>query len=157
MKTSTYSSIQIFSLVLLRVLIGWHLLYEGVVKVLDPAWTAADFLRNAQGPFSGFFRHLASDNTLLYLIDLLNKWGLVMIGLSLLLGFLTRTGIIMGMVLLGMYYIASPPLTGVSPDTNIEGSYLIVNKNLVEIGALFVLLTFRTSRLYGLDRFFEKS
>lgn len=157
MKTGNYNNIQLFSLVLLRVLIGWHLLYEGVVKVLDINWTSADFLKNAWGPFSGFFRYLASDNTLLYIVDLMNQWGLVFIGMSLMLGFLTRTGIIMGMVLLSLYYLASPPFFGVSPTANVEGSYLIVNKNLIEIGALFVLLTSRTSHLYGLDRFFEKS
>ena len=31
-------------LVLLRVAIGWHFLYEGVVKILNPGWTAAGFL-----------------------------------------------------------------------------------------------------------------
>ena len=157
MKTSPYNSIQLFSLVLLRMLIGWHLLYEGVVKVLDTDWTSADFLMNAWGPFSGFFLYLASDNTLLYIVDLMNQSALVVVGLSLILGFFTRTGAVIGMALLALYYLASPPFLGVSPAVNAEGSYLIVNKNLVEIGALFILLTFRTSHLYGLDRFFEKS
>ena len=157
MKTSNYNIIQVLSLVLLRVLIGWHLLYEGVVKVLDTNWTSAEFLNNAWGPFSGFFQYLASDNTLLYIVDLTNQWALVFIGLSLMLGFFTRTGVVMGIVLLFLYYLASPPFFGISPAANAEGSYLIVNKNLVEIGALFVLLTLRTSHLYGLDRFFEKS
>jgi thiosulfate dehydrogenase (quinone) large subunit len=157
MKTNNYNNIQVLSLVLLRVLIGWHLLYEGVVKILDTNWTSVEFLKNANGPFSGFFQHLASDNSLLYLVDLLNQWGLVIIGLSLMLGLLTRVGIISGMVLLSLYYLASPPFFGVNPTANVEGSYLIVNKNLVEVGALFVLLTFRTSHIYGLDRFFTKS
>jgi thiosulfate dehydrogenase [quinone] large subunit len=157
MKTYNYNNIQVLSMVLLRVLIGWHLLYEGVVKVLDTNWTSADFLKNSWGPFSGFFKYLASDNTLLYIVDLMNQWVLIFIGLSLILGFFTRTGVVMGIVLLILYYLASPPFSGNSPAANVEGSYLIVNKNLVEIGALFVLLTFRTSHLYGLDRFFEKS
>jgi len=33
-----------------------------------------------------------------------------------------------------------------------EGSYIIVNKNLIEAGALYVLYLFPTSQLIGLDR-----
>jgi thiosulfate dehydrogenase [quinone] large subunit len=156
MKTNPYNSYQIFSLVLLRVLIGWHLLYEGVVKIFDSSWSAGDFLKNSQGPLSGFFEHLASDNTLLFAVDLCNEWGLALIGLSLILGFFTRIGIICGVILLSMYYMANPPFLGLDPVTNVEGSYLIVNKNLIEIGALLVLSGFRSSYFYGLDRFFIK-
>ena len=154
MKSNPYNSYQIFSLVLLRLLIGWHLLYEGIVKILDPEWTAGGFLQNSQGPMAGFFQHLTSDNNLLYIVDLCNEWGLVLIGLSLMLGFLTRIGIISAIILLAMYYLANPPFLGLSAPANIEGSYLIVNKNLIEIGALLVLSGFRSSYFYGLDRFF---
>jgi len=58
---------------------------------------------------------------------------------------------VLGVVLLGLYYMARPslfvPQGGVA-----EGSYLIVNKNLVELFALFVTLLFPTGRLIGLDR-----
>ncbi len=32
-----------------------------------------------------------------------------------------------------------------------EGNYLLVNKNLVEAAAVFVVLVFRTGRIAGLD------
>jgi len=38
-----------------------------------------------------------------------------------------------------------------------EGSYIIVNKNLIEACALFVLYYFPTSHLIGLDRILSKS
>jgi thiosulfate dehydrogenase [quinone] large subunit len=156
MKSTNYTSPQLFALVFLRVVIGWHLLYEGMVKVLDPSWTAEAFLQSAGGPLAGFYHHLASDNTLLLIVDMLNQWGLVLIGASLILGFLTNIGILGGMALLLLYYFASPPFLGVVQSVNTEGNYLIVNKNLVEIGGLFVLLFFRTGNLYGIDRFFVK-
>ena len=152
----TYNPFQLFSLVLLRVLIGWHLLYEGIVKVMDASWSSGDFLANAQGPIAGFFHHLASDNTLLFVVDIVNEWGLILIGLSLILGFFTRVGTLVGILLLTLYYLANPPLLGVSLGANIEGSYLIVNKNLIEAAGLLVLFAFRTSHLYGLDRFFAR-
>ncbi|GAG09256.1 unnamed protein product, partial [marine sediment metagenome] len=36
--------------------------------------------------------------------------------------------------------------------TPVEGSYLIVNKNLIEMCALFVLTIFPTGTIIGLDR-----
>ncbi|HEX6983813.1 MAG TPA: hypothetical protein VF170_00485, partial [Planctomycetaceae bacterium] len=53
-------------LVTLRLFIGWQFLYEGLWKVdtLDTAqpWTAAGFLKNAQGPFREFFREELADD-----------------------------------------------------------------------------------------------
>ena len=41
---TTYSRFQLTSLVALRMLIGWHLLYEGIAKILNPYWTSAGYL-----------------------------------------------------------------------------------------------------------------
>ena len=157
MKVENFGSFQIFSLVLLRILIGWHVLYEGIAKLLNPTWSAASYLENAQGPLANYFIQLAENNRALFLIDFFNEWGLICIGLSLVLGFFTRIGISAGIVLLSLYYIAYPPFVGIEQAYNVEGNYLIVNKNLIEVGALFVLLVFPTSYIYGLDRFFKQS
>lgn len=154
MKNSNDNTFQVFTLVFLRVLIGWHLLYEGMVKLLDSGWTSKEFLLNAQGPLSDFFLHLASNNSLLLAVDFLNIWGLVLVGLSLMLGFLTRIGLISGIILLFLYYIANPPFLTISPLVKTEGSYLIVNKNLIELAAMLVLLAFKKHFTIGLDRFF---
>ena len=45
-----YTSWQTAILVVLRVFIGWHFLYEGLVKLLNPYWSAAGYLvLNFQG------------------------------------------------------------------------------------------------------------
>jgi len=53
----------ILILVVLRMSIGWQLLYEGLWKLdtLDTPqpWSASGYLRNAKGPFRGMFRHLS--------------------------------------------------------------------------------------------------
>ena len=46
------------SVALLRIFIGWHFLFEGVVKMYNPEWTSFGYLATAQGPFEGFFTML---------------------------------------------------------------------------------------------------
>jgi thiosulfate dehydrogenase [quinone] large subunit len=82
----------------------------------------------------------------------MNVWGLILIGLSLILGVLSRAGILAGIVLLAFYYLSHPPIIGADYALPSEGSYLWVNKNLIEMIALAVLYVFPTSRILGLDR-----
>jgi uncharacterized membrane protein YphA (DoxX/SURF4 family) len=56
LKTST----KVF-LVLLRLVIGWHLLFEGVEKFKTDAWTAEPYLRESSGPLAPVFRWMAGD------------------------------------------------------------------------------------------------
>ena len=50
-------------LVLLRIAIGWHLLYEGMVKwesLSTPSpWSSRVYLENAEGPLADYFHALA--------------------------------------------------------------------------------------------------
>ncbi len=59
------SFIAIVLLVILRLAIGWQLLYEGLWKLdtLDTPrpWTAAGYLKNAEGPMRDTFRGMAGD------------------------------------------------------------------------------------------------
>lgn len=152
---SEYSNWQVSALVILRVLIGWHFLYEGVVKVLNPHWSAVGFLNASQGPLANLFKGMASNSGILSVVDFCNQWGLVLIGLSLIVGLLSRWASIGGMVLLFLYYISNPPFIGIEPSAMAEGSYLIVNKNLVELFSLLVLYLFPTGQIIGLNRLFS--
>ena len=75
----------------------------------------------------------------------------MLIGLALVLGAFSRFAAVSGIVLLSLYYVASPPLVGL-PTNGAEGSYLIVNKNLVEILALCVVAAFPAHGFFGLER-----
>lgn len=147
-----YSSFQLTTLVALRMLIGWHFLYEGIAKLLNPYWTSAGYLQASQGPFADWFVSLAANPTTLGAVDMLNKWGLVIIGAALVVGAGARLASLLGAVLLFLYFIANPPLLGLESTIPTEGSYLLVNKVLIEMAALLVLFAFPTSRLVGLDR-----
>ncbi len=156
MEKKNYSNIQLTALVVLRVFIGWHFLYEGIVKVLNPYWSSAGYLLDTKWIFSGLSTSIVSSPTALKIVDFLNEWALIAIGVGLIAGFLTRTASISGMVLLFLYYIFHPSFIGYTYTTPAEGSYLFVNKNLVEMCALFVLTLFPTGAAIGLDRFISK-
>jgi len=157
MKDIKYTTWQVTALVTVRVLIGWHFLYEGLVKIVDPDWTAASFLSAAQGPLAGLFKGMAAHPALLDSINFCNQWGLLFVGLSLMVGLLSRWACIGGMALLMLYYISNPPFIGLNIPAATEGSYLIVNKNLIELFTLFLLFLFPTDKIIGLERLFSKS
>jgi thiosulfate dehydrogenase (quinone) large subunit len=151
-----YSGLQIFSLTSLRVLIGWHFLYEGFVKLLAvPSWTAKSYLLGSVGPLAPVFKVMASNPKLLNIIDKLNIWGLILIGLCLFTGLFARPSKILGICLLLLYYFAYPPFGSVTISAPVEGNYWIVNKNLIEAVALFVLYLFPVSQITGIDSYFN--
>lgn len=94
---------KMFPVALLRLAVGWHFLYEGLTKLFDPSWTAAGYLQSTTGGLAGFYHWLASDPTILSVVDALNVWGLILIGACLMLGLFTRFSAGLGMVLLGLY------------------------------------------------------
>lgn len=155
MNKPHYTDSQAVGLVALRLLIGWHFLYEGLAKLLNPNWTAAGYLMDAKWLFAGVFREMATSPTLLEIINFLNIWGLLLIGLGLIVGLLTRVAGIAGILLLGLYYFAHPPFVGLEYGLPAEGSYWIVNKNLIEMAALLVLVLFPTSHIVGLERLLD--
>ncbi|MEA1996925.1 MAG: DoxX family membrane protein [Gemmatimonadota bacterium] len=146
------SNIQLTALLLLRIAIGWHFLYEGVVKLINPGWSSASYLAESKWLFSGLFNWIISNPAVLEAVDLLNIWGLILIGLGLIFGCFTRLACIAGILLLLLYYIANPSLVEISSKMHAEGSYLLIDKNLVELFALGVLALFPSGMFYGLDR-----
>ncbi len=154
MKSSGFTTGQNTSLVLLRILIGWHFFYEGILKIYNPAWTAKGYLLSATF-LKPFFTWLASDSVI-HIVDTLNIVGLLAIGVALLLGLKIRWAAIGGILLLAFYYLAHPPFPGFEQGLT-EGSYWIVNKNLIEMAALVVLYQFPTYAAFGLERMLSRN
>lgn len=160
MTPGSLSSAQEAGLVVLRMLIGWHFCYEGLFKLLRPAWSrggtpletwsSAGYLRGATGPFADVF-HFIGSSPWIGTLDVAIAIALVVIGLLLMLGLFTQTACVGALVLLALFYVTAIPLQGV-PEPRTEGAYLIVNKNLIEAAALFVVFLFRTGTIAGLDR-----
>ena len=146
---------QFYGLVTLRFLIGWHFLYEGISKLLNPYWSSAAYLLDSKWIFSGLANTIVSNPNLLTISDYINMWGLTLVGVSLIFGIYSRYGSLIGMGFIMLYYLFAPPLVGLEYGKPNEGSYIIVNKNLIEACALWVLYSFPTSQHIGLDRFLQ--
>jgi thiosulfate dehydrogenase [quinone] large subunit len=138
-------------LVALRFLIGWHLLYEGIFKLIHPEWSSLVYLSGSQWILSGFAEWIVSSEGVLNTVDFLNTWGLIAIGLGLILGLFTKVASIAGTVLLMLYYLMHPPLIGLESSGPMEGNYLVVNKTLIEAVILLYLAVTPLSRKWGLD------
>ena len=146
---------QFYGLVTLRFLIGWHFLYEGISKLLNPYWSSAAYLLDSKWIFSGVAKTIVSNPNLLTISDYVNMWGLTIVGISLMFGIFSRYGSLLGMGFILLYYLFAPPLVGLEYGKPNEGSYIIVNKNLIEACALWILYSFPTSQHVGLDSFLQ--
>jgi thiosulfate dehydrogenase [quinone] large subunit len=131
-------------------------MYEGIVKIANPDWTSFGYLMDSQGPVSGLFHSMAVNPDVVAVVDWLNMWGLTLIGLGLILGLFTQLALFFGIILLLLYYLSHPPLASVTYILPQEGSYLIVNKTLIEIFALALLMAFPTGKIAGIDRLISK-
>ncbi|NQT27420.1 DoxX family membrane protein [candidate division KSB1 bacterium] len=141
---------------LLRVAIGWHFLYEGIAKLFTPGWSSASYLDLSRWIFAPLFQWISNSQTILRIVDLLNIWGLLLIGLALMLGFFTRLACFTGASLLFLYYISNPPFIGMDFGVPTEGSYLVVNKNLIELFALLVLGILPVSKAFSIDQLLKQ-
>ena len=133
---------------ILRVAIGWHFLYEGIAKLISDGWSAGGYLSDTRGFLSGFYHWIASSPLRLEVVDFLNIWGLILIGLGLFVGLCTRWASLAASLLLLLYYFAYPPF-GISLLGG-DGTLFVVDKIFIEAAALLFIF-FSKNKGYGLD------
>jgi uncharacterized membrane protein YphA (DoxX/SURF4 family) len=139
------SALKKLTITVVRAAVGWHFLYEGISKLFIEDWTSQGYLSNATGFLSGFYHWLAGGETLIRVVDFMNVYGLIVIGLALFVGIFIRISSLAGIVLLVLYYFAYPPF-GISLFGSGDGHFYIVNRNFIEA---FILLWFVFSRQAG--------
>src|SRR5687768_13665949 len=130
------------SIIMLRLAIGWYMFYAGMTKVIDPAWSAAGYLKGAK-TFAGFY-HALTQPALLPIVNFLNEWGLTLLGISLILGLCVRLSGILGAVLMVLYYFPILDFPKVPPHA------LLVDEHVIYAAALLVLSAIRAGRTFGL-------
>jgi uncharacterized membrane protein YphA (DoxX/SURF4 family) len=133
---------------IIRAAVGWHFLYEGCIKLFADSWSAASYLNNTYGFLSGFYHWLADSPARLGVVDFLNIWGLILIGLALFIGLCVRWASLAGVLLLALYYFAYPPF-GVTLFGG-DGSVYIINQLFIEATILVFFFCYR-EKGYGLD------
>jgi len=137
------SKLQKNLLVLLRLALGWIFLYAGIVKVMDPKWSAAGFLKTAK-ILPELYTWFGLPTNLPW-VNLLNEWGLLLLGVSLILGLWVRWSAFLGVVLMILYYL---------PQVNfpyVGANSLLVDEHIIYIIGLLILIFFRAGYYYGLD------
>lgn len=130
-------------LFLLRVALGWLFFYAGITKVLNPAWSAAGYLKGAK-MFPEFYAWLASPE-ILPLTNFLNEWGLTLIGAALVLGIFVRFSAVLGAAMMLLYYFP------VADFPYLEHGF-VVNEHIIYALALLILATFRAGWIGGLEK-----
>ena len=138
--TTNKSAISV--LILIRLVLGWLMFYAGITKILETNWSAAGFLQNSTyGPFKDLFLVFVSNP----IVDALVMFGLILIGLSLILGLFVRISSFFGIILMILFYLPRfPPQTG------------IVDQHIVYILLFLMFIVIGIGRFFGLDYYLEK-
>ncbi len=153
-KKYAYSPFQLTSLVILRILVGWYFLYEGLAKIFNPNWSSYAYLLDSKGVFASLFIKLTEYPFMMDVVNYVNMYGLTIIGLCMILGCFMTVANLGAILLLALYYLSHPPMIGVHYLIPPEGSYLWIDKNVVMLGAVLVQQFFPSSYTIGLDRYF---
>lgn len=139
-----------------RITIGWHFLYEGLSKLIAGSWSSAPYLAASKWIFAPVFSWMSQSTVLTGIVDFMNIWGLILVGLGLMLGLLTRWASVGGVVMLFFYFVAYPPIPGYTVGVPVEGSYLWVNKTLIEFFVLTAFIFISSDNHFGIDRIYRR-
>lgn len=134
---------QKFSIFTLRVSLGVMMFYAGITKVMNPSWSAEMYIKGAKA-FTPFYGFLLSPS-ILPIINLVNEWGLTLLGISLIAGIFVRLSSVLGIILMLLYYlpILKFPFVG-------DHSY-IVDEHVIYSLVLMMLIVFKAGRIFGID------
>jgi uncharacterized membrane protein YphA (DoxX/SURF4 family) len=140
----------------IRITIGWHFLYEGIIKIIVGTWSSAPYLAGSRWIFAPLFHAMAQNTGAVSVVDFLNIWGMILVGLGLMSGCLTRWASAGGALMLFFYFVAYPPVPGYTISVPVEGSYLWVNKTLIELFVLVAFSFLSSDYHFSLDRLYKR-
>ena len=137
------------SIFILRLAMGWLFLYAGIIKVLNPEWTAEGYLKGAK-TFPALFQWFASSHNIGW-VNFLNEWGLTAIGAALILGIFVKWASFSGIILMLLYYfpILKFPYAGTNS--------FIIDDHIIFILVFILFIAAKAGRYWGIDNFFAKS
>lgn len=127
---------------------GWLFLYAGITKILDPKWSAESTIKGAT-ILTGFYNWLLSPN-ILPAVNFLNEWGLTLLGVSLIVGFLVRPSSTLGAFLMLLYYLAQLKFPYPNPHA------YIIDEHIIYVFVLLYFAAVRVGKTWGLDGYFRR-
>ena len=142
---------QQISIVALRFAVGWHLFLEGYGKLVASQWWAEAPLSSASGPLAPVLRRMSESPWLFVAAERTTSYGLMVLGVLLMVGLLTRTASFLAIALLAATCCPPPlPVSGFLLP-NAEGTGMYVNPTLIELLGLVASFAFDSGRIAGLD------
>lgn len=146
-----------YSLLAMRIGMGWILLQGGLTKLVDPSWSAAGFLTNAVpagNPFTGLWALMAAE-PYIGIINILVVAGLTLTGIGIIAGAFMRLNAFFASVMMMLFWAAS-----------LEGGLLaglpvahgwVIDSHVVYTILLVAIAEFGAGRLLGLDEKIEET
>jgi uncharacterized membrane protein YphA (DoxX/SURF4 family) len=155
-STKSVSKPVLWIFTIVRILVGWHFLYEGLSKIIAGNWSSAPFLAGSKWIFGPVFNAMAASPAITGIIDFLNIWGMILIGIALIVGVFIRFASASGALMLLLYFVAYPPIPGFTISVPVEGSYLWVNKTFIEFFVLLAYIFIPGESQYSLTRLYQR-
>ncbi len=150
MKTLRFEKGEDLLVLLLRFGMGWIMLYAGLSKLVNPAWTAAPQLAAAHYLPDVMQWLMLPDN--LGWLSFIVEWGLTLIGLGLIIGLATRYASWFGILAVLTSYIVDfnlPHITGAMFRS------FIVDEHIIYVLVFLLLIGTRAGETWGIDRFLK--
>lgn len=137
------------TLFLLRLALGWYFVYAGASKIMNPAWTAAGYLKGAK-TFPEFY-NIFLNPSIIDVVNFLNEWGLLLVGLSLIVGLGMRAASLGGIMLMLLYYFPALkfPYAGTTA--------LVVDDHIIFICIFIMLFSLASTQEYAVSTLLRKS
>jgi thiosulfate dehydrogenase (quinone) large subunit len=135
-------------IVFFRLTMAWTFLYAASHQVFDPSWSVVGFLSHTK-TFHDLFAVFTTP-TMAPITTFLVEYGHLLIGLSLLFGFMVRVSASFGVMLMVIYWMAHMDWPFIENKTN-----FIVDFHIVYAGVLVYLIVKRAGQVWGLDGWVE--
>ena len=142
--TDTNPSAERLLVFLLRMAMAWTFLYAASHQVFVPGWSATGFLSSTK-TFHFLFAPLTAPG-IAPVVAFLVEYGHLLIGLSLLLGLMTRVSAMAAIVLMFCYWLAHMDFPFISDINN-----FLVDEHVVYALVLGLLIVKQAGRVWGLD------
>lgn len=134
---------------LLRIALGWLILYQGIVAWTDASWSLAPYVQNAR-TLPGFYEAVLSP-TVLPVAAIIVKSLFVLVGALLIIGIFARLAAFLGILLMVFFYL---PLLRFP---YVGTSRYIVDEHVVYALVLGYLFVARAGEYFGLGTLFRRS
>jgi thiosulfate dehydrogenase (quinone) large subunit len=136
-------------IVFFRLTMAWTFLYAASHQVFDPSWSVVGFLSHTK-TFHDLFAVFTTP-TMAPITTFLVEYGHLLIGLSLLFGFMVRVSASFGVMLMVIYWMAHMDWPFIENKNN-----FIVDFHIVYAGVLVFLVVKRAGHVWGLDGLLER-